>query len=285
MKLTNISVIKDVMQRHGFEFTKSLGQNFLINPSVCPRMAETVSGTVVEIGAGVGVLTRELSRTADKVIVIEIDRSLEPILSETLRDCDNVEIIWGDVTKLDFPALLTERGIKSFEVCANLPYYIAANVIMTLLESELPIRGITAMVQEEVAKRFTALPCSKLYGAVSVAARFYSEPKLLFRVSRGSFIPAPNVDSAVIRFDVFDQPKHDVDKMLFIGLVKAAFSERRKQLANPVAAKLCLDKKAVQAALAATGKEPTARAEDLSVNDFAKLYGELYVNISNRNLL
>ena len=285
MKLTNISVIKDLMTRHGFTFSKSLGQNFLINPSICPRMAgatsilpshdnEIVPRTVIEIGAGIGVLTRELSKITEKVIVIEIDETLKPILEETLADCDNVEIIWGDILKLNLNTMITEP----VSVVANLPYYAATHIIMQLLENGcLPVRSITVMVQEEVAQRFTALPGSKQYGIVSVAARFYSYPKMLFKVSRGSFLPAPNVDSAVIRLDVFPEKQFDVDQKAFFRLVKAAFSERRKQLCNPVSREFGIDKEVIKSALAAFGKNPATRAEELSVEDFI----ELYENISD----
>jgi len=271
MKLTNISVIKALMKRHGFTFTKSLGQNFLVNPSVCPKMAAGLTGTVIEIGAGIGVLTRELAKNAEKVIVIEIDESLKPILAETLVDCDNVEIIWGDAMAVDSLQLTIDS--EKVDVCANLPYYAATHIIMKLLESSLPINTITAMVQEEVAQRFTATPGSKQYGIVSVAARFYSEPKMLFKVSRGSFMPAPNVDSAVIRLNAGAGLTHPqvADEKQFFRLVRAAFSERRKQLCNPVSRELGVDKETVKSALA----NPAARAEDLSLEEFVSLYREL----------
>jgi 16S rRNA (adenine1518-N6/adenine1519-N6)-dimethyltransferase len=276
MKLTNISVIKDLMERHRFSFTKSLGQNFLINPSVCPRMAGAVGGqsensaTIIEIGAGVGVLTRELAKVAERVIVIEIDRSLEPVLNETLADCDNVEIIWGDALSIDSLQLTIDSGYV--DVCANLPYYAATHIIMKLFESSLPVRTITSMVQEEVAQRFAALPGSKQYGIVSVAARFYSEPKTLFKVSRGSFLPAPNVDSAVLQLTI-DNGQLTIDERAFFRLVKAAFSERRKQLCNPVAKEFGVSKEQIRAMLG----NPNARAEELSLEDFIELYGKLEI--------
>ena len=283
MKLTNITVIKDLMARHGFSFSKSLGQNFLINPSVCPRMAMSATnssaGTVIEIGAGIGVLTCELAKTAKKVIVIEIDKTLKPVLAETLADYDNVEIIWEDVLKLNMSEII---GDEEVDVCANLPYYAATHIIMRLLEQHLPINTITVMVQEEVAQRFTALPGSKQYGIVSVAARFYSKPKMLFKVSRGSFMPAPNVDSAVIRFEPLTTPRLPESQTLgFFKLVKSAFSERRKQLCNPVSKEFGTTKDAIKSALEACGKNPAARAEELSVEEFI----ELYENIVNRNIM
>ena len=286
MKLTNISVIRDLMDSHGFSFTKSLGQNFLINPSVCPRMAEMSkiagnSDTVIEIGAGIGVLTCELSKVYKKVIVIEIDEKLSPILAQTLSDCDNVSIIWGDALKVDLNAIIAESVSEggTVSVVANLPYYAATHIIMSLLErQDLPIDSLTVMVQKEVAQRFTASPKTKQYGIVSVAARFYSQPKMLFGVSRGSFMPAPNVDSAVIRLDrIPPRLSSRSQTEQFFRLVRAAFSERRKQLVNPVSKEFAIDKETVGSLL----KSPTLRAEDLSVEEFV----ELYENLSSRNLL
>ncbi|MCL2036732.1 MAG: 16S rRNA (adenine(1518)-N(6)/adenine(1519)-N(6))-dimethyltransferase RsmA [Oscillospiraceae bacterium] len=278
--LTNPTVIKNLMERHGFTFTKSLGQNFLINPSVCPRMAAALtSKTVIEIGAGIGVLTRELAKAAEKVIVIEIDEGLKPILTETLSVCPNVEIIWGDVLKLDLAEIIT----SPVSVIANLPYYAATHIIIQLMESKLPINSLIVMVQEEVAQRFAALPGTKQYGSVSVATRFYSQPKTLFKVSRGSFMPAPKVDSAVIRFDLFAEKKYDVDENLFFRLVKAAFSERRKQMCNPVSKEFSesgISKETVKSALEETGKNPLSRAEELSVDEFAELYSVLMKGLS-----
>jgi 16S rRNA (adenine1518-N6/adenine1519-N6)-dimethyltransferase len=244
--------------------------------SLCFHTAEdgrVSAGTVIEIGAGIGVLTRELSKVAEKVIVIEIDETLKPILSQTLKDCHNVEIIWGDVLDII-------HGLKFDEpvsVAANLPYYAATHIIMQLLSAnhQLTINNCVVMVQEEVAQRFTALPGSKQYGIVSVAARLYSQPQTLFKVSRGSFIPAPNVDSAVIRFNV--GKKYDINEKQFFRIVKSAFSERRKQLINPVSKEFGVDKQIIKSMLA----NPNARAENLSLEEFI----ELYENISHRNIM
>ena len=186
--LTDIGTVKDILGRHGFHFSKSLGQNFIVNPSVCPRMAEE-SGIdencgVIEIGAGIGVLTAELAKRAKKVVVIEIDTKLLPILDETLKDFDNIEIINQDVLKTDLAALIKEKfdGMPVY-VCANLPYYITSPVIMALLESRLPIEAITVMVQKEAAQRLCAPVGSRLSGAVTVAVDYYAEAKKLFDVS------------------------------------------------------------------------------------------------------
>lgn len=273
--LTNISVVKDILSRHGFTFSKSLGQNFIVNPSVCPRIAEeggASSGTgVIEIGTGVGVLTAELAKRADKVVAIEIDDRLIPVLSETLSDFDNVKIINEDVLKVDLDKVIKEefQGMDVY-VCANLPYYITSPIIMSLLESRLNIRAITVMVQKEAATRLTAELGTRDVGAVTVAVRYYSEPKLLFNVSRGSFMPSPNVDSAVIRLDIKNEKKVD-DEKHFFKVVRAAFSQRRKTLSNSLSSGLSMDKKVIIEAIKSAGLSESIRPEQLSMEDFINI--------------
>lgn len=273
--LTNISVVKDILSRHGFTFSKSLGQNFIVNPSVCPRIAEeggASSGTgVIEIGTGVGVLTAELAKRADKVVAIEIDDRLIPVLSETLSDFDNVKIINEDVLKVDLDKVIEEefQGMDVY-VCANLPYYITSPIIMSLLESRLNIRAITVMVQKEAATRLTAELGTRDVGAVTVAVRYYSEPKLLFNVSRGSFMPSPNVDSAVIRLDIKNEKKVD-DEKHFFKVVRAAFSQRRKTLSNSLSSGLSMDKKVITEAIKSAGLPESIRPEQLSMEDFINI--------------
>lgn len=273
--LTNISVVKDILSRHGFTFSKSLGQNFIINPSVCPRIAEeggATSGTgVIEIGTGVGVLTAELAKRADKVVAVEIDDRLIPVLSETLSDFDNVKIINEDVLKVDLNKVIEEefRGMDVY-VCANLPYYITSPIIMSLLESRLNIKAITVMVQKEAATRLTAELGTRDVGAVTVAVRYYSEPKLLFNVSRGSFMPSPNVDSAVIRLDIKNEKKVD-DEKHFFKVVRAAFSQRRKTLSNSLSSGLSMDKKVIAEAIKSVGLPESVRPEQLSMEDFINI--------------
>ena len=273
--LTNISVVKDILSRHGFTFSKSLGQNFIVNPSVCPRIAEeggASSGTgVIEIGTGVGVLTTELAKRADKVVAIEIDDRLIPVLSETLSDFDNVKIINEDVLKVDLNKVIEEefQGMDVY-VCANLPYYITSPIIMSLLESRLNIRAITVMVQKEAATRLTAELGTRDVGAVTVAVRYYSEPKLLFNVSRGSFMPSPNVDSAVIRLDIKNEKKVD-DEKHFFKVVRAAFSQRRKTLSNSLSSGLSMDKKVITEAIKSAGLSESIRPEQLSMEDFINI--------------
>lgn len=205
--LSNIGTIKDVFARHGFSFSKTLGQNFLVNPTVCPKIAEMGNARegfgIIEIGTGIGVLTHELAKRADKVVAVEIGERLLPILKETLAEHDNVKVINADVMKIDLHKLIDDefKGMK-VAVCANLPYYITSPIIMTLLESRIPVESITVMVQKEAGTRICAELGTREVGAVTVAVRYFSTPKLLFNVSRGSFMPAPNVDSCVIRLDL-----------------------------------------------------------------------------------
>ena len=275
--LSNISVIRDVLSRHGFSFSKGLGQNFLINPTVCPRMAEMGNAKpgwgIIEIGAGVGVLTAELARRADKVVCIEIDSRLLPVLDETLAEFDNIKIVNEDVLKVDLHRLIEQEFAgMPVAVCANLPYYITSPIIMNLLEAHLPIASLTVMVQKEAAARLCAEPCSREVGAVSIAVRYYSDPKILFQVSRGSFLPAPDVDSTVIRLDVRDRPPVEVgSEEQFFKVVRAAFSQRRKTLPNTLSAGLGIPKAQAIEMLEKAGIPTNLRAEQLTLDQFALL--------------
>ena len=277
MELTNIGVIRDLFERHGFSFKKSLGQNFLVNPAVCPKIAEMGGAKpgvcALEIGTGVGVLTKELAERCDKVIAVEIDTSLKPILEETLADYDNGEIVFADGMETDLAALLAEKAAgMEVVVCANLPYYITSPVIMRVLESRLPVSAMTVMVQKEAADRICAKPGTRDCGAISCAVSYYSEPKLLFKVGRGSFMPSPNVDSAVIRLDVKPHSGRapEEEKLLF-RIIRAAFSQRRKQIANPLSAELGISKADLAGLMQSCGIKPTARAEELTLEDFERL--------------
>lgn len=279
--LSNISVIRDVLSRHGFSFSKGLGQNFLINPTVCPRMAEMGNAQpgwgMIEIGAGVGVLTAELAQRADKVVCIEIDSRLLPILDETLAEYNNIKIVNQDVLKVDLHKLIAEEFPNMpVAVCANLPYYITSPIIMNLLESRLPISSLTVMVQKEAAQRICAMPGSREVGAVSIAVRYYCEPKVLFQVSRGSFMPAPDVDSTVIRLDIRKQPAVDVKREEdFFRVVKAAFSQRRKTLSNTLSSGLSMNKTQIAELLECAGVASNLRAEQLSMQQFADIANAL----------
>lgn len=276
-KLSDISTIRAVLEKNGFHFSKALGQNFLINPSVCPRMA-ALSGAAdcagaVEVGPGIGVLTWELSQVAKKVVSIELDKRLLPVLDETLADCNNVKILNADVMKLDLRRMIEEEFPGGeVAVCANLPYYITSPVIMRLLEERLPVTSITVMVQKEAAERLCAHPGERACGAVSAAVWYYAEPEILFQVSRGSFMPAPNVDSAVIRLRIRrTSPVEVADEPFFFRVVRAAFAQRRKTAVNSIANTLGRSKQAVAAAFDAAGVPQNARAEALTLEDFAAL--------------
>ncbi|MDE6595807.1 MAG: 16S rRNA (adenine(1518)-N(6)/adenine(1519)-N(6))-dimethyltransferase RsmA [Oscillospiraceae bacterium] len=282
--LTNITVIRDIFERHGFSFNKNLGQNFLVNPSVCPKIAEMGNAQkgwgILEIGTGVGVLTHELAKRAEKVAAVEIDSRLIPVLEETLAEHDNVKIINDDVMKADLAKIISENfaGLK-VGVCANLPYYITSPVIMLLLESRLPIESITVMVQKEAGKRLCAEMGTRDAGAVTAAVRYYSEPKLLFNVSRGSFMPAPNVDSCVIRLDVKKETDLEIsDEAFFFKVVRGAFSQRRKNICNSISSALGLPKQTVREAVSAAGISETARAEQLKMAEFAAIAEKLQTN-------
>ena len=275
------ATIKEVLGRHGFRFSKALGQNFLIDPRVCPRMAAESGAAecagAIEVGPGLGVLTYELAQVAKKVVAIELDQRLFPVLGETLADCPNVELVQGDVLKLDLHALIQEKfGGQEVCVCANLPYYITSPVIMGLLEGGLPLKSITVMVQKEAAERICAQPGQRACGAVSVSVHYHSQPQVLFGVSRGSFLPPPNVDSAVIRLDLRREPPVQVaDEGWFFRVSRAAFAQRRKTAANSISASLGLPKAQVEAALGAAGIPANARAEQLSLEQFAALANAL----------
>ena len=275
-RLSDIGTIKEILSKHGFTFSKALGQNFLVNPSVCPRMAE-LSGAgrgvgVIEVGPGIGVLTNELCGLADKVVAIELDKRLLPVLDETLEEYDNIKVVNADVLELDLHTLIAEefQGMEVV-VCANLPYYITSPVIMKLLEDRLPISAVTVMVQKEAAQRICAKVGSRESGAVTVSVNYYAEPELLFHVSAGSFMPVPKVDSAVIRLNVREKPPVDADKEKFFAVVKASFGQRRKVIANSLSAGLGLGKEKVLAILKKAGVPQNARAEALRLDDFAAI--------------
>jgi 16S rRNA (adenine1518-N6/adenine1519-N6)-dimethyltransferase len=273
MVLTNIGTLKDILSRHGFSFSKGLGQNFIINPDICPKIAEMGNAAegfgVLEIGTGIGVLTAELAKRANKVAAVEIDTRLLPILEETLADFSNVKIFNEDVMKCDLHGIIREEfaGLRA-AVCANLPYYITSPVIMLLLESRLPVESITVMVQKEAAQRLCAKVGSRDAGAITVAVNYYGTARQLFGVSRGSFMPSPNVDSAVIRIDPAAEPRlPEAEEKYFFKVVKSGFSQRRKTAANAVSSQMGLPKDVVYEALKASGLPETARLEQLELEE------------------
>lgn len=282
MNLADFSTLKRVLESEGFNLKKSLGQNFLIDPEVCPRMAASACDKetgALEIGPGAGVLTRELADAAKKVVSIELDERLRPVLKKTLADKDNVEVIFGDAMKLDLAALIKEKfaDCSRVAVCANLPYYITSPIIMMLLESRLPIDNITVMVQKEAAERLCAEVGSREAGAVTVAVSYYAETEILFGVDRESFLPPPNVDSAVIRLTLRPSPAVKVkDEKAFFRFIKACFAQRRKTLVNTVSSSLGISKEALRKALSELSLSETARSEELSMAELAALSNKLF---------
>lgn len=281
MNLTNIGTVKEILGRHGFSFSKGLGQNFIINPDICPKIAENGNAQkgygVLEIGTGIGVLTKELALRADKVSAVEIDTRLLPILEETLEGFDNVHIYNEDVMKCDLRKIIEEdfKGLKA-AVCANLPYYITSPVLMLLLESRLPVESITVMVQKEAAQRLCAKVGSRESGAITVAVNYYGKAKQLFGVSRGSFMPAPNVDSAVIRIEPYAEPMLDPEsEKYFFRVVKGGFSQRRKTALNALSSQLSISKEVVGEALRNAGLAENVRLEQLEMDELIALSSAL----------
>ena len=275
--LTDLGYIRSLCARHGFVLSKQFGQNFIVNPSVCPRMAEAAGlgpgWGALEIGPGVGVLTKELALRADRVVTVEVDDRLPALLEESLAGLSNVQLVMGDVLRLDLHALLAERlaGLK-VAVCANLPYYITSPILMKLLEERLPVESITVMVQKEAAERICAAPGTRAAGAISLAVHYYAVPQVLFTVSPGSFTPPPKVTSAVIRLTPHRTPPvQPLDEKRFFRIIRAAFCQRRKTAVNGLSSGLGLPKQQLLEAFAAAGLPPMARPEQLTLQDFCAL--------------
>lgn len=312
MNLSSPTEIKALLQKNGFNFSKALGQNFLINPSVCPRMAEAaIPGPeygVIEVGPGIGVLTVELAQRAQKVVAIELDERLYPILDETLADYPNAHVVPGDILEVDLHQLIAEEFTRLDEngeplldesgkprlmplvICANLPYYITSPVIMKLLSEDLPVENLTVMVQKEAADRLCADVGTRAAGAVTVAIQYYAEAEQLFFVSKGSFLPAPKVDSEVIRLtlrkpgNASSDPEdatpgaanserlspEDADR--FFKMVQAGFSQRRKTIMNSFSAALGMNKADLGALLDSVDVPRTARIEQLTMDQLLAVY-------------
>ena len=283
MDLCNLSVIKSVMAEAGITFRKEFGQNFLTNRIIPEEIAEQCTddkeSMILEIGPGIGCLTAELASRYAKVVAVEIDKGLIPVLDKTLAEFDNVTVINDDVMKIDLAALIAEHSEgRPVSVCANLPYYITTPILMMLLESGIKFRTITVMVQNEVAGRLTAEPGRADYGAITAVLGYYGTVRRLFKVSAGSFVPAPKVDSAVIRIDLYREPKFKPkSEKLFKSLIKAAFEMRRKTLQNAISAKLQgYSKEEIKDAIISLGYPETVRGERLSTEDFVNLSDRLY---------
>lgn len=274
---------REIIARHGFTFRKQFGQNFLIDRNILRNIVQAAeldrTKGVLEIGPGIGSLTEQLAMAAGKVTAIELDRRLIPILREVLQPLDNVEIVEGDALKMDLRRLIAERfaGLERVSVVANLPYYVTTPILMKLLEDKLPLEYIVVMVQKEVAERMTAAPGSKTYGSLSVAVGYYAEPSVVCTVSRGVFLPPPNVDSAVVKLKLRERPPvHVADEAMFFRVVHAAFAQRRKTLANNLTALLGKERRHEASALPADlGIDPGRRGETMTIGEFAALANRL----------
>ena len=276
-RLSSHQATKEVVQKHNFKFSKSLGQNFLIDTNVIDRILEGArvkeGDYVIEVGPGIGTLTKEMGRTAEKVVAIEIDKTLIPILEETLADFPNIEVINQDILKVDVQELVKEKlNGGPVKLIANLPYYITTPIVMKFLEEDIPVTDIVVMVQKEVADRMNAQPNSKDYGALSVAVQYYCDTEIVAKAPRHMFMPQPNVDSTVIGLHVREERKYNVDNEdIFFKTVKASFGQRRKTLLNSLGGLGFLSKDQIKVALQEANIDEKRRGETLSIEEFASL--------------
>ena len=286
MKLYAPSTIRDIKERYGFKLSKSLGQNFLTDKNIIDRIIEGAGigseDLVIEIGPGIGVITSEAAETAKKVIAVEIDKNLIPILKETLADRDNVEIVNQDILRTDVNKLIEDcrKGEGEFsgvKIIGNLPYYITTPIIMKLLEDGVKTDSITIMMQKEVADRIKAAPGTKAYGALSVAVQYYCTVEAVVNVPKDVFVPQPKVDSTVLKLKIREEkPVELKDREVFFSCVKAGFGQRRKTLLNSLMGVKNITKETVRESLEAAGIDPSRRAETLDLEEFANLSNEVF---------
>ncbi len=282
---------KEILNKHGFSFKKSLGQNFLIDPNILRNIVGhanlTKESGAIEVGPGIGALTEHLARAAKKVVSFEIDQRLLPVLEDTLSPYDNVKIVHSDILKADVKQVIEEEmpGIQDIMVVANLPYYVTTPILMKLLNDQLPIRGFVVMMQKEVADRITAKPGTKEYGSLSIAIQYYVTAEVAMTVPKTVFMPQPNVDSAVIRLIRHEQPPVKVKNEEFLfEVTRASFAQRRKTILNNLQSGLPSGKEKkdlIIEALESVGVEPTRRGETLSIEEFGKLADALYPYFCN----
>lgn len=276
-RLSSHSATMDLVKKHGFKFTKSLGQNFLIDDNIVDKIVAGagigLGDKIIEVGPGIGTLTREMASRAQNLMAVEIDKNLIPILEDTLGDYDNVKIVNEDIIKADIRGLIDENlGGGPVKLVANLPYYITTPIIMRFLEENINVTDIVVMVQKEVAERMNAQPGGKDFGALSVAVQYYCDTEIVAKVPRHLFVPQPNVDSIVIALRVRPERKYKVDdEDLYFKVVKAAFGQRRKTLLNSISSMGNLAKDQVKEALEEAGIDPKRRGETLSLDEFAIL--------------
>ncbi len=272
----------EILKKYGFRMQKKYGQNFLIDANILCKIVEAAQITeedcVLEIGPGIGTMTQYLAEAAGKVVAVEIDRALIPILEETLSAYRNVTILCEDILKVDLPALARENGDRPIKVVANLPYYITTPIIMALFESRMPLASITVMVQSEVAERMQTGPGTKDYGALSLAVQYYARPEIVAKVPASCFLPRPNVDSTVVRLTRYEKPPVDVsDEAFLFAVIRASFNQRRKTLANGLAnaGGLGVSRGQVEEVLEKMGLSKTVRGETLTLKQFSELSNEL----------
>ena len=272
---------KKIVEKYGFSFKKNFGQNFLVDERVLGKIVSSAEiskdDVVIEVGPGIGTLTQALAKEAYKVVAVEIDTTLVPILGELLSDFDNIEIINEDILKVDVNAIAEKYPDKKIKMVANLPYYITTPIIMNVLENHIPVESITVMIQKEVANRMKAQPSTKDYGSLSLAVQYYCEPYLVANVPQNCFMPRPNVDSAVIKLTVMDKPKVQVNNEKFMfEFIKAAFSQRRKTLVNCIFSSglLTLSKDEIGKMLNGLGYDERVRGESLTLEDYGKITDE-----------
>lgn len=276
-RLSSHRKTKEVVDKHGFKFSKSLGQNFLIDDNVIDKILDgarlSEGDKIIEVGPGIGTLTREMGKVADKVVAIEIDKTLIPILKDTLDEFENIEVVNQDILKVDIQGLVNEKlSGGPVKLVANLPYYITTPIVMKFLEEDIPVTDIVVMVQKEVADRMNAGPGTKDYGALSIAVQYYCDTEIVAKAPRHMFIPQPNVDSTVIGLHVREEKKYKVDsEEVFFKTVKAAFGQRRKTLLNALGTLGFLDKDEIREVLQEANIDEKRRGETLSIEEFANL--------------
>lgn len=280
--LGNYTNTSEILKKHQFRMQKKYGQNFLIDANILAKIVEAAQITkedcVLEIGPGIGTMTQYLAEAADRVVAVEIDRELIPILEETLSPYDNVKVLCEDILKVDLAALAAENGGRPLKVVANLPYYITTPIIMALFESGMPLASITVMVQSEVADRMQTGPGSKDYGALSLAVQYYAKPEVVARVPASCFLPRPNVDSTVVRLTKYEKPLVEAaDEAFLFAVIRASFNQRRKTLANGLAnaGGLGVSRVQVEAVLEEMGLSSMVRGETFTLEQFAELSNRL----------
>ncbi len=269
---------KQIIKKYDFNFKKNFGQNFLVDERVLDKIVNAAdigkNDLVIEVGPGIGTLTQAMAKRAGKVVAVEIDKTLVPILGELLEDYDNIEIINDDILKVDLNALIERHKGMNVKMAANLPYNITTPVIMSILEKHIPMESLTVMIQKEVAYRMNARPSTKDYGSLSLVTQYYCEPYLVANVPQNCFMPRPNVDSAVIRLTILDKPPVEVkDEGFMFELIKTAFSQRRKTLVNCIFSSgiLNMGKEEIGAMLNSLGYDERIRGESFTLSDYAKI--------------